>query len=85
MAQNEGENGLHYFILVIFLSSSSASNSKKLLDDLTNTTRTPISIIFLGRGVPDSGPFRDIACVQRKAVSDIGSFKFDFYEVSFIA
>ncbi|KAM3719856.1 Copine family protein [Dirofilaria immitis] len=47
MAKNAGRHGLHYFILIIFLSNSSINNSKKLMNAIMDVTKAPISIIFL--------------------------------------
>lgn len=82
MAENEGKRGLHYFILIIFVSSNSISNSKKLLGAIKNVTKAPISIIFLGRRVAElDGLYNIINANKNSFPVGSTSINSDFVEV----
>lgn len=82
MAENEGKHGLHYFVLLIFISSSSIDNSKKLFNAITNVTKAPISIIFLGRQVAELNELYSITNHRRNtSLCDSISANSDFVEV----
>ncbi|EFO19691.1 hypothetical protein LOAG_08801 [Loa loa] len=80
MAENEGKHGLHYFVLLIFVSSSSTINSKKLMDAITNTTKAPISIIFLGRRGAKLNGFHNIPGPKKNVFPSDVSSNSDFVE-----
>uniref|UniRef100_A0A0R3RNM6 Copine domain-containing protein n=1 Tax=Elaeophora elaphi TaxID=1147741 RepID=A0A0R3RNM6_9BILA len=80
IAENEGKNGLHYFILLIFISGSSIANFKRLLDAISNVRKTPISIIFMGRRMADLNGFCSTASSKRNAFPSGVKTNSDFVE-----
>ncbi|VBB31314.1 unnamed protein product, partial [Acanthocheilonema viteae] len=68
MAENEGKHGLHYFVLLIFIPT--IANSKKLLDAITNVTKAPISIIFLGRQIAELDGFHNAISHKKNSFPD---------------
>lgn len=83
IAENEGKHGLHYFVLLIFISNTSIANSKKLLGAITNLTKAPISIIILGRKLPESDEIHNITSSKKNIFPGVVSSNSDFVEVSF--
>ncbi|VDK89512.1 unnamed protein product [Litomosoides sigmodontis] len=84
MAENEGKHGLHYFVLLIFISNSSIDNSKKLFNAITNVTKAPISIIFLGRQVAELNEFYSITSNRKNTSLCSGGIAMNSDFVEFI-
>ncbi|CAG9530690.1 unnamed protein product [Cercopithifilaria johnstoni] len=80
VAENEGKNGLHYYVLLIFISNNAIANSKKLLDVITNMTKAPISIIFLGRRMAELNGFYNNTNPKKNIFSHDLSTNSDFVE-----
>lgn len=81
MAENEGAQGLHYFVLIIFTSGGSITDFKELMNAIMYAAKTPISIIFLGVGSADFEGFYRIAGSRRNVVVGGDSPNRDFVEV----
>uniref|UniRef100_A0A915PMS6 C2 domain-containing protein n=1 Tax=Setaria digitata TaxID=48799 RepID=A0A915PMS6_9BILA len=80
MVESEGKRGLHYFILIIFLSNGTITDSKELLKALTKVTKMPISIIFLGSRATEPSGFYHFSSSKKHLVINGESTNSDFVE-----